>query len=138
MTRHARRPASFATAVALTFAVAGGSAWSHHSFAVHFDGERTREVAGSVVEFRFRNPHGMVVLDASAARDGSEIWRIETNSPNILRRRGWSPDSIRPGDEVSITGFPARDGSLSMRVYRVAFADGRELIGQRPAAGVER
>ena len=113
-------------------------ALAHHSFAVHYDGSRTISVTGVVEEFRFRNPHGMIVLNGTSADGVTGSWKIETNSPNILRRRGWSPDSISPGDEVTITGFPARDGSDSMRVYRVEFADGRELIGQRPAAGVER
>jgi len=111
---------------------------AHHSFAVHYEGERTITVEGIVREFRFRNPHGMILLEAAGEGGGLVEWKIETNSPNILRRRGWTPDSMTAGDAVSITGYPARDGSNSMRVYRVEFADGRELIGQRPAAGVER
>ena len=59
-------------------------------------------------------------------------WKAETNSPNILRRRGWTEDSIKPGDRVKIEGYPARDGSQFMRVYRVIYADGHELVGQRP------
>jgi hypothetical protein len=111
---------------------------AHHSFAVHYVGERTVTVSGVVRAFRFRNPHGMILLETTSV-DGAPVeWKIETNSPNILRRRGWTPDSLVPGDEVSITGYPARDGSNSMRVYRIEFADGHELIGQRPAAGVER
>jgi hypothetical protein len=111
---------------------------AHHSFAVHYDGERVVIVTGVVAEFRFRNPHGMIVVDGTSADGVSGNWKIETNSPNILQRRGWSADSIRVGDEVVIEGFPARDGSAAMRVYRVRFADGRELIGQRPAVGIER
>lgn len=111
---------------------------AHHSFAVHYDGGQVVSVTGIVQEFRFRNPHGMIVVDGVSADGQQGIWRIETNSPNILRRRGWTAESIAAGDEVTIEGFPANDGSTSMRVYRVSFADGRELIGQRPAAGVER
>jgi hypothetical protein len=59
-------------------------------------------------------------------------WKIETNSPNILRRRGWSETSIKAGDRVTVEGYPARDGSNFMRVYRVTYPDGRELVGQRP------
>lgn len=111
---------------------------AHHSFAVHYVGERTITVSGVVREFRFRNPHGTIYLEAVDSDGAAVEWKIETNSPNVLRRRGWTPDSIAPGDEVVITGFPARDGSNAMRVYRVEFADGHELIGQRPAAGAER
>ena len=115
-----------------------GFAATHHSFAVHYDGERIVSVTGVVEEFRFRNPHGMIVVDGTSSDGVSGTWKIETNSPNILRRRGWTPDSISAGDEVVIDGFPANDGSTAMRVYRVRFADGRELIGQRPAVGIER
>ncbi|MDX1563518.1 MAG: DUF6152 family protein [Gammaproteobacteria bacterium] len=122
----------------LTACLFAGSAAAHHSFAVHYDGERVVTVAGVVEEFRFRNPHGMITLRASEEGGEVVVWKIETNSPNILRRRGWMPESIAAGDEVTIEGFPSRDGSASMRVYRVQFSDGRELIGQRPAAGIER
>lgn len=113
-------------------------ALAHHSFAVHYDGEQVVRVTGVVEEFRFRNPHGMITVDGTSEDGVAGIWKIETNSPNILRRRGWTPESISAGDEVVIDGFPAKDGSTAMRVFRVQFADGRELIGQRPAAGIER
>jgi hypothetical protein len=108
------------------------SAAAHHSFAVHFVADKVVTVKGTVEEFSFRNPHGLLTLTAKDAGGAERHWRIETNSPNILRRRGWSEDSIKPGDQVTVEGYPARDGSPSMRVYRVTFADGHELIGQRP------
>jgi len=121
----------------LSFAAAG-SVFAHHSFAVHYAGDRTVSITGTVEEFRFRNPHGVIIVRSANADGTPARWTIETNSPNILQRRGWAPDSIRTGDEVTIEGFPSRDGSNAMRVYRVQFADGRELIGQRPAVGIER
>lgn len=111
---------------------------AHHSFAVHYDGARIVSVTGTVQEFRFRNPHGMIVVEGTSSEGVAGSWKIETNSPNILRRRGWTPDSIAAGDEVVIDGFPANDGSNAMRVYRVRFTDGRELIGQRPVTGIEQ
>ena len=120
------------TAVAAGALLAASGARAHHSFAVHFIGDEIVTVKGVVTEFTFRNPHGLVMLDETRADGTVEHWRIETNSPNILRRRGWSPDSIKSGDEVTIEGYPSRDGSSSMRVARLIFADGRELTGQRP------
>jgi hypothetical protein len=105
---------------------------AHHSFAVHFVADELVMVAGTVTEFSFRNPHGMLLLDAKSADGAVAQWRIETNSPNILRRRGWTEASIKPGDMVTVEGYPARDGSNFMRVYRVIYPDGRELVGQRP------
>ena len=119
-------------------AVVSSAAMAHHSFAVHFIGDHTVTVSGSVREFHFTNPHGVIYLDVPAADGSATEWKIETNSPNVLRRRGWSETSIAAGDQVTIEGYPARDGSNAMRVYRVVFPDGRELVGQRPSAGIER
>ncbi len=105
---------------------------AHHSFAVHFVPEEIITLSGVVTDFRFRNPHGVVTFNVTS-EDGSVVeWRAETNSPNILRRRGWSGDSIEIGDEILIEGYPARDGGNFMRIYRVILDRG-ELIGQRPA-----
>lgn len=123
-----RQLAALAAALLISTAVQG-----HHSFAVHFVPDRLVTVEGVVTEFRFRNPHGIVRFD-TATEDGSVVeWQAETNSPNILRRRGWSETSVRAGDEVRIEGYPARDGSQYLRISRIEFADGRELIGQRPS-----
>jgi hypothetical protein len=111
-------------------------ATAHHSFAVHFVADRLVTVSGVVEEFSFRNPHGLLLVTAKADDGTAQQWRIETNSPNILRRRGWNETSIKPGDVVTVEGYPARDGSNSMRVYRVIYPDGRELVGQRPDPSV--
>jgi hypothetical protein len=116
---------------------AAAPAVAHHSFAVHFVADRLITVRGTVDDFTFRNPHGVLLLTAKAEGDGAEQqWKIETNSPNILRRRGWTETSIKAGDVVTVEGYPARDGSNFMRVYRVTYADGRELVGQRPDPNV--
>jgi hypothetical protein len=120
--------------VAAAFGVAPATA--HHSFAVHFVADRLVTVHGTVDEFTFRNPHGVLLVTAEGDNATAQQWKIETNSPNILRRRGWTESSIKPGDIVTIEGYPARDGSNFMRVYRVSYADGRELVGQRPDPSV--
>jgi hypothetical protein len=109
---------------------------AHHSFAVHFVADKLVTVHGKVEAFTFHNPHGVLTLTAEGEGGVAQTWKIETNSPNILRRRGWTETSIKPGDVVSVEGYPARDGSNFMRVYRVTYADGRELVGQRPDPSV--
>jgi len=119
-------------AVAVLFGLTvTGAARAHHSFAVHFVPEKIIKLSGVVTDFRFRNPHGVVTFTVTA-EDGSEVeWQAETNSPNILRRRGWNENSMAAGDSIVIEGYPARDGTNFMRIYRVV-VDGDELIGQRP------
>lgn len=80
--------------VAAAFATAPVRA--HHSFAVHFVADRLITVQGTVDEFTFRNPHGVLMLTAKGDDGAEQQWTIETNSPNILRRRGWTETSIKP------------------------------------------
>ena len=103
---------------------------AHHSFAVHFVADKTVQVKGTVENFRFSNPHGILTFNSVGEAGQTVVWRAETNSPNVLRRRGWDKDSLKPGDEIVVTGFPARDGTSYMRISKVIFADGHELVGQ--------
>ena len=104
--------------------------YAHHSFAVHFVPDKIISIAGVVTEFRFTNPHGLVFLTVTGTNGEEQKWRVETNSPNVLRRRGWSNTAIKVGDHVTIEGYPSRDGSNGLRISRVIFPDGRELPGQ--------
>jgi hypothetical protein len=102
---------------------------AHHSFAVFFNTEdKLVTVTGIVKDFQFRNPHGVITLVVPKGKN-SIVWRAETNSPSILRRRGWSPDSLHIGDEVTLEGWPARDGTNYLRLRSARLSDGR-LIGQ--------
>jgi len=103
---------------------------AHHSFAVHFVPDRIISITGKVTDFRFTNPHGLVFVTVTDENGEVQQWRAETNSPNVLRRRGWSKTAIQAGDNVTIEGFPTRDGSPSLRIHRVILPDGNELVGQ--------
>jgi Family of unknown function (DUF6152) len=103
---------------------------AHHSFAVHFVDNATTTVSGSVTGFRFSNPHGILSFEVKRPDGSLEQWRAETNSPSVLRRRGWTQDSLQSGDSITVVGFPARDGTPYMRISKITFADGHELIGQ--------
>jgi len=99
-------------------------AFAHHSFAVFFDADRTIRIEGTVEEFQFRNPHGLIRMTVRQ-KDGSEVeWKAETNSPSILERRGWKRDSLKAGDQIKVEGWPARDGANYMRMRSVVRADG--------------
>jgi hypothetical protein len=106
---------------------------AHHSFAVHFEADANLEIKGVVKDFRFSNPHGILNFTVTGADGQVQEWRAETNSPNVLRRRGWSKDALQPGEEITVLGFPARDGTHYLRISKVTFADGRELVGQGAA-----
>jgi hypothetical protein len=121
----------------LVLILAARVATAHHSFAVFFDTDsQLRKVTGIVKEFRFTNPHGIVTL---AVSEGGRqvIWRAETNSPSILRRRGWSSDSLQVGEKITVEGWPARDGSKYLRLRSATRANG-EPVGKAPTPVQEK
>ncbi len=102
---------------------------AHHSFAVFFDQEKTVTVKGKVTEFMFRNPHGVIRVEVTNPDGKKEEWRAETNSPSVLKRRGWSPRSLTVGEVITLEGWPARDGSNYMRMRKVTRENG-EVVGK--------
>jgi Family of unknown function (DUF6152) len=115
-------------AVLLASALAGATLAAHHSFAVFFDDSKSIEVRGTVTEFRFTNPHGIITITGARTSGGpAETWRAETNAPTILTRRGWTATSLKKGDVITIEGRPSRDGRNYIRMRRVIRADGTAL-----------
>ena len=102
-------------------------ATAHHSFAVFFDETKRVSVSGSVTEFRFTNPHAIIAITRKTPQGQIETWRAETNAVTLLRRRGWTAESLKVGDMVTIDGWPSRDGSNYLRVQRVVRSDGTVL-----------
>lgn len=120
---------ALAAALASSF-VTGGAAHAHHSFAVFFEPEGHVEATGQVTEFNFRNPHASITIETTAPDGSTVLWRGETNSPSLMRRRGWSQNSIAIGDLITMEGWPARDGSNYMRIRLVRNAAG-DVVGQQ-------
>jgi len=106
MTKAARR---FAL---LTSLLAGGTtlALAHHSYSA-FDMPGEKTLTGVVKKFDYTNPHSWIWLDVKNDQGGVDTWGIEGMSPNYLSRRGWSRTTLKPGDKVSITFHPSREGN---------------------------
>jgi hypothetical protein len=100
---------------------------AHHSFAVFFDDTKSLEITGSVTEFKFSNPHAIISLDVKNKDGVAEPWKAETNAVTLLRRRGWTKDSLKFGDVVTLEGWPSRDGANYMRMRKLTKADGTVL-----------
>jgi hypothetical protein len=118
-----------ALSVCAVLALGAGTALAHHSFAVFFDSQKSVTISGVVQEFQFVNPHGLIRLLVRTKSGDTEEWKIETNSPSILRRRGWAPDSIKVGEVITVEGWPARDNSHWARLKKAERASG-EPIGR--------
>ena len=122
---HVRSALRWLVLVVVVAAATGASA--HHSFAVFFDDQKIIEVTGSVTDFRFTNPHAIISMSVKNAKGQVEPWRAETNAVTLLRRRGWTKDSLTIGEVVTVEGWRARDGSNYMRMRTVKRADGTIL-----------
>lgn len=116
-----------ATVACGSLGIAAPLAGAHHSFAVHYDAEKTRIIEGVAKSFRFTNPHGILILEVTNDAGEIETWTVETTSPTFMRRRGWSQDMIKPGDIVRVDGYVSRDGSHLMRIRSVSGPDGAPL-----------
>jgi Family of unknown function (DUF6152) len=91
--------------------VAGGAtlAVAHHSFAA-FDVTTQKEVTGTVKKFDWTNPHTWVWVDVANDHGGFDTWGFEGMSPNFLERRGWNRTTLKPGDKITVTFRPMKDG----------------------------
>src|ERR1700722_6853708 len=82
----------------------------HHSFAM-FDFTNTVELSATVKEFRWTNPHVVLLVEASPKPGApAEVWSMELTSPGNLTRMGWSRKSFKPGDHIELQFNPLRDG----------------------------
>jgi hypothetical protein len=123
--------------VALLFLSA--SAFAHHGNSAYDETARV-PIKGTVTEFVWVNPHSQIYLDVKDKDGKVKNWSIETNSPGILSRAGWTRRSLKAGDEVTIILCPAKNGAPVAYIgsgdpgTKVIFADGRELDFKEKAA----
>jgi hypothetical protein len=96
------------TTVALALAGMAFAAVAHHSFAM-FDQTQRLTLKGKVTEFQWTNPHAFIHIAVPAADGKPEIWEIELNSPNNLKRQGWKSTSVKSGDDVTLITAPLRN-----------------------------
>jgi hypothetical protein len=107
---------------------------AHHSTAI-YDSEHPIELAGTVVEWQFVNPHVFIVLEVADASTGEKKrWSLEGGNTAGLFRRGWTPNTLKAGDEIMLTVRPLRSGALGGNYSNPRWADGAP-IEPRPDAG---
>jgi hypothetical protein len=101
---------------------------AHHGWAA-FVSEPGSQITlkGKVKEFHFVNPHSVVEFDVKDIDGHIQHWEGEMTSNTNLAPRGWAASTIEDDEQITITGYPARNGSHAMRVTRIILANGKEL-----------
>ncbi|HTI42339.1 MAG TPA: DUF6152 family protein [Vicinamibacterales bacterium] len=120
-----RKTALFVVAVVLSAAI---PSFAHHAFSAEFDQAKPVKVQGEISRLEWTNPHAWLFID-SKDKDGKAVtWRFEMGAPNALLRAGWSKSDIKPGTQVTVSGFMARSGGSVGNAYQVRLPDGRDLF----------
>jgi Family of unknown function (DUF6152) len=104
------------------------SARGHHGWAAFLSGPGSEiTLKGTVKEFHFVNPHCVVELEVRDDKGQIQIWEGELTSNTNLAPRGWTATSIEYKEQITMTGFPAKNGSHAMRVTKIVLSNGKEL-----------
>jgi Family of unknown function (DUF6152) len=105
--------------------VLSGPAFAHHGAAA-YDMSKSVTVTGTVTDFQFVNPHVLIAMDVKDPSGKVEKWQGELTSPNHLSRAGWNKNTIKPGDQITLIGGPAKSGSPTMWIRKIE-KDGQEV-----------
>jgi len=117
-------------ALPLIAMLTAGMAWSHHSLAAEFDEKKPVNFTGTFTSIDWRNPHAWIYLDVKDEAGKVVKWQCELGSPNQMARSGWSKESVKPGEEIIVTGILSKDGTHTCSTRNMKFKDGRTVFSQ--------
>jgi len=112
--------------VVATGLMVGSLPLSAHHGTAEYDNTKTISLQGTVTALQYLNPHALILFTVKDDKGQTAEWTAELQSPNLLSRRGWSRSTLKPGDQVIITGRPVKNGAKAMTGQKVVFTDGRE------------
>jgi hypothetical protein len=108
------------------------NAQAHHSN-VAFEVTKVVTITGVVKDFKWSNPHTWVTMIVDDGKGGKTEWAVEGRAPGVLLRAGWTRNSIKPGETITVDMSPAKDGTKTGLIARVTKADGTILPNAPPA-----
>jgi hypothetical protein len=101
---------------------------AHHSFAAEYDSNKAVSLKGNVTKVEWMNPHARFYLDVKGEDGKTTNWEFELGSPNGLMRQGWTRNSMKIGDTISVDGYQAKDGANLANARNVKLSDGKKLF----------
>ena len=107
--------------------VMAGPMFAHHSGAGIYDRDHPVTVSGTVTEYVFINPHVQIHFDAKAEDGAVQSWTAESAAPQRLYRAGWTKDTLKPGDQVTVTGAPSKDNKRVLSIRKLVGPGGKVL-----------
>ena len=116
-------------AIAAALVIMAPPALPHHSFAAEYDASKPITLTGTVTKVEWMNPHARFYLDVKDEHGQVANWEFELGSPNGLMREGWTRNSLKQGDVVTVTGSLAKDGAKLVNARKVTLADGTQVLG---------
>ena len=101
---------------------------AHHSFAAEYDSNKPITVTGTVTKMEWMNPHARFYVDVKDANGKVTSWNFELGAIPVLLKQGWRKDSLKAGDQVTVEGSMAKDGSKTANARNVKLPDGRRVF----------
>ena len=114
--------------IAACLVAAAVPALAHHSFAAEYDNNKPLTMTGTVTKVEWMNPHARFYIDVKDQSGKVANWEFELGSPNGLMRRGWTRNSLKEGDTVTVEGSRAKDGANLVNARSVKLGDGRKVF----------
>ena len=102
---------------------------AHHSFAAEYDQNKPMKITGTVTKMEWMNPHARFYVDVKDNNGKVTNWNFELGAIPVLLKQGWRKDSLKVGDQVTVEGSLAKDGSANANARKVVLPDGRRVFG---------
>jgi len=128
--------AAVVTGMLLVFAAV--SMYAHHPFAGEFDWKKPVTLTGKVTKFEWVSPHSFLYVDGKDENGKSMSWTLEMGGPKALMSAGWTKNTLKAGDEVTVDGWLAKADRAKANVKSVTLPDGRELFAGSSISGTEK